>query len=116
MTREEQIRQASIEYTIKNRPMCIGGGAFSEVVDEMNRNYAFEEGAKWADKEHGKELMYAIQKTGERTKREVTNKACEYLRTHLWQSVDDDNDPIVESVHNITLDDFIKDFKKYLEE
>ena len=50
MTREEQIRQASIEYTIKDRPMCIGGGAFSEVVDEMNRNYAFEEGAKWADK------------------------------------------------------------------
>ena len=71
---------------------------------------------EWADKEHGKELMYAIQKTGERTKREDINKGCEYLRTHLWQSVDDDNDPIVESVHNITLDDFIKDFKKYLEE
>lgn len=50
MTREEQIRQASIEYTYKDRPMCIGGGTFSEVVDEMNRNYAFEEGAKWADK------------------------------------------------------------------
>lgn len=50
MTREEQIRQASVEYTYKDRPMCIGGGTFSEVVDEMNRNYAFEEGAKWADK------------------------------------------------------------------
>lgn len=50
MTREEQIRQAGIEYTIKNRPMCIGGGAFSKEIDEMNRNYAFEEGAKWADK------------------------------------------------------------------
>lgn len=50
MTREEQIRQASIEYTYKDRPMCIGGGAFSEAIDEMNRNYAFEEGAKWADK------------------------------------------------------------------
>ena len=49
MKRDEQIRQASIEYTIDNRPMCIGGGSFSEVVDEMNRNYAFEEGAKWAD-------------------------------------------------------------------
>ena len=49
MTREEQIRQASIEYTIKDIPMCVGGGAFSEVVDEMNRNHAFEEGAKWAD-------------------------------------------------------------------
>lgn len=50
MTREEQIKQAGIEYTIKNRPMCIGGDAFSEVIDEMNRNRAFEEGAKWADK------------------------------------------------------------------
>jgi hypothetical protein len=49
MTREEQIKQASIEYTYKDRPMCIGGGSFSEVVDELNRNYAFEEGAKWAD-------------------------------------------------------------------
>ena len=49
MTREEQIRQAGIEYTIKNRPMCIGGGAFSELIDEMNRNHAFEEGVKWAD-------------------------------------------------------------------
>lgn len=34
MTREEQIRQASIEYTYKDRPMCIGGGAFSEVTFE----------------------------------------------------------------------------------
>ena len=48
MTREEQIKQASIEYTYKDRPLYIGGGAFSEMVDEMNRNYAFEEGAKWA--------------------------------------------------------------------
>lgn len=49
MTREKEIRQASIEYTMKNRPMCIGGDAFSDIMDEMNRNYAFEEGAKWAD-------------------------------------------------------------------
>lgn len=96
MTRDEQIRQAGIEYTIKNRPMCIGGDAFSEVVDEINRNRAFEEGAKWADKT-------------------ITEKACEYIRTHLWQSADADNDPIVESVHNITLDNFIKDFRRYLE-
>ena len=50
MTREEEIRQASIEYTIGNRPMCIGGGAFSKMIDELNRNKSFEEGAKWADK------------------------------------------------------------------
>lgn len=49
MTREEQIIQAGIEYTIKNRPMCICDDAFSEIADVMNRNRAFEEGAKWAD-------------------------------------------------------------------
>lgn len=49
MKREEQIRQASIEYTMRNAPMCIGGDAFSEIIDEINRNHDFEEGAKWAD-------------------------------------------------------------------
>ena len=49
MTREEQIVQAGIEYTIKTRSMCIGGNTFSELVDKMNRNSDFEEGAKWAD-------------------------------------------------------------------
>lgn len=50
MTREEEIRQASLEYTLKNRPRPIGVSAFSEMVYEMNRNHAFEEGVKWADK------------------------------------------------------------------
>ena len=50
MTRKEEIRQASIEYTLKNRPKCIGGDSFAEMADELNRNPAFEEGAKWADK------------------------------------------------------------------
>ena len=63
MTREEQIRQASIEYTIRNAPMCIGGDAFSEIIDESNRNHAFEEGAKWADKT-------------------MIEKACKWLEQH----------------------------------
>ena len=46
MTREEQIRQASIKYTLKNKPKFICG----DMEDELNRNSAFEEGAKWADK------------------------------------------------------------------
>lgn len=50
MTREEEIRQEGIGYTYRNSPMCIGGGVFSEAVDEMNRNKSFEEGAKWADR------------------------------------------------------------------
>lgn len=44
MTREEEIRRASIEYTLKNRPKCICG----DMEDELNRNPSFEEGAKWA--------------------------------------------------------------------
>ena len=50
MNREEQIRQASIDYTfLKGTPMCLCGDAFAEMADELNRNRAFEEGAKWAD-------------------------------------------------------------------
>lgn len=75
MTREEQIRQASIEYTYQKQPMCIGGGAFSEMVDEMNRNHAFEEGARWAD-----ETM--IEKVCEWLKKNIDLYAYESLNTH----------------------------------
>ena len=61
MKREKQIRQASIEYTIKDKPMCIGGGAFSGIIDEMDRNKAFEEGAKWADKTMIERACFWIQ-------------------------------------------------------
>ena len=50
MTREEQIISMSVEYTESRRPICIGGQSYSEVTFQMNRNHAFEEGAKWADK------------------------------------------------------------------
>lgn len=63
MTREERIRQASIEYTMGNAPKCIGGDDFSEVMDGMNRNHAFEESAKWADKT-------------------MIEKACKWLEQH----------------------------------
>lgn len=78
---------------------------------------------KCVDINPNKELVYTKQEIAERSKRYINyqrnkcfEKACEYLRTHLWQNVDADNDPIVESVHNITLNNFIKDFKRYLEE
>ena len=83
MTRKEQIKKAGIEYTISTRPMCICGDAFSDIFDEMNRNLAFEEGAKWADEHpnsNGKELLYVAQKTSEMTEKEVINKACEWLK------------------------------------
>lgn len=88
MTREEQIRQAGIEYTYRNTPMCIGGGAFSEMVDEMNRNKSFEEGAKWADKT-------------------MIDKACEWLKRHLY---DYDYVEGFEVFRNV--ESFTKDFRK----
>lgn len=97
MSREKQIRQASIEY----------------IVDEMNRNYAFEEGAKLVDNEHGKELLYAIQKTGERTKREIINKACELLTRMIWEVTYKDLED--NSVEHYDKMEFIEDFKKAME-
>ena len=45
MRREEEIRNASIKYTLKNKPKFICG----DMEDELYRNSAFEEGAEWAD-------------------------------------------------------------------
>lgn len=75
MTREEEIRQASIEYTMGNAPKCIGGDAFSEVMDGMNRNHAFEEGAKWAD-EHPKNPWISVKDDLPCNRAEMLNPTC----------------------------------------
>ena len=49
MKRQEEIIEAGIEYTMKNRPNVLAGDRFSEEMREFNRNKAFEEGVKWAD-------------------------------------------------------------------
>lgn len=49
MTRDEEITQASIDYTKAKHPKAIGGDAFSDLVDAMNVNPSFIDGAKWAD-------------------------------------------------------------------
>jgi hypothetical protein len=122
MTREKEIRQASIEYTIKNRPMCIGGGAFSEVIDEMNRNYAFEEGAKWADEHpnlYNDEKYHTVKVSclDELNRKAalydtLLEKACEYLSETLMDNRDNFGYNIVSSFDTITLNEYIEDFKK----
>jgi hypothetical protein len=121
MTREKQIRQAGIEYTIKNRPMCIGGGAFSEVVDEMNRNHAFEEGAKWADEHpnlYNNEKYHTVKVSclDELARKaalydEFLDKACEWIKNNkssykVWS---------FGSLHT-DWDKFIREFRKAMEE
>ena len=93
MTREEEIRQASIEYTIGNRPMCIGGGAFSKMVDELNRNKSFEEGAKWADKT-------------------MIDKACKWIENYVENAFTEVDSMMIE-LHGIELSE---DFRKAMEE
>ena len=48
-TREEQIKQASIEWKKANNPVCMGGDAFSDMIDLINVSQEFIAGAEWAD-------------------------------------------------------------------
>ena len=120
MTREEQIRQACIEYTIKNRPMCIGGDAFSEVIDEINRNRAFEEGAKWADEHpnlYNNEKYHTVKVSClDELNRKATlydeflDKACKWLKLHTdW---DDEWDEMGRNMNY----GMIEEFRKAMEE
>lgn len=125
MTREEQIRQAGIEYTIKNRP---GGGAFSKEIDEMNRNYAFEEGAKWADANpnlYNDEKYHTVKVSclDELNRKAALyntfiEKACEWLENELFEDVAEPNPYYYNDVKSKTYDflkDFIAEFRKAMQ-
>lgn len=49
MTREEEIIQASIKWKKANNPVCMGGDAFSDMMDFFNASQEFIAGAQWAD-------------------------------------------------------------------
>jgi hypothetical protein len=111
MTREQEIRQASIEYTIGNRPMCIGSGAFSEIADELNRNKSFEEGAKWADENPylSEEEQVGFGGLGMIwQKQALIKKTCEWL--------DSVNTDYYMDSGIFQMNDLISDLRKYLEE
>ena len=44
----------------------------------------------------------------------IIEKACEYLKIHLYEGLDDWNDKVVISDRCNSIDDFIGDFKNYL--
>jgi hypothetical protein len=93
MTREEEIINAGIDYTMNVRPMCIGGLAFKEEIRQMNRNKSFEEGAKWADKT-------------------MIDKACKWLKI----SIEDYDDYDAWKGNYIDTETLINDFIKAMEE
>lgn len=51
MTREEEIRKASIDYQMSKMPKAMGGDAFADMIESVNVNPSFIAGAEWADKQ-----------------------------------------------------------------
>lgn len=45
---QKRIKEASIDYTMRTRPMCIAGGAFADMARELNKNPDFIAGANYA--------------------------------------------------------------------
>lgn len=92
MTREEQIREASIDYQLSTNPRVIGGDAFADFAREMNVNQSFIAGAKWADKT-------------------MIEKACEWIEKHVEDFI-----PPTNSLHDYNTEELIHFFKKAMEE
>ena len=89
--RRQEIIDAGIEYTLQNRPMCMGGDAFFEDMREMNRNRTYEEAAKWADKT-------------------MIEKAVKWMKEQVYQEYG--GGPL----ERLIPDERIEDFRKAMEE
>lgn len=44
---QKRIEEASIDYTMRTKPMCIAGDAFADMARELNKNPDFIAGCKW---------------------------------------------------------------------
>lgn len=137
--REEQIRQASIDYQISTNPRAIGGDAFADFAREMNVNPSFIAGAIWSDNnpspkalaEELYRLGYTTTLNGDIISRaeeekamksyieyqisRVIENACEWLNDNTV-SVVDDVCTHTASCHDIGKEEFIERFKKAMEE
>lgn len=94
MSREKEIIEEGIKYTMKNRPNVLAGDRFSEEMREFNRNKAFEEDAKWADKT-------------------MIDKACEWLEDINFEKMYQYSE---DGYTFFDKESFINDFRKAMEE
>ena len=62
------------------------------------------------DDHDGKALLYAVEKTAERTKREVINKAVEWLGNNMFHSV---NNGV--QINGVCISDFAEKFKQAMD-
>lgn len=74
---------------------------------------------KWEDEQRqknneGKALLYAVEKTAERTKKEMIKKAITYLQNNLYQ-LDEDPINLVCASYCDSVAKFIENFKQAME-
>ena len=65
----------------------------------------------FGDNNEGKALLYAVEKTAERTKREVIDKAVKWLSNNMFHSI---NNGI--QINGFCVSDFVERFKQAMEE
>lgn len=110
----DEIQKASEEYIFKTH------------IDDANVQDHFIAGAEWMqakmqESNEGQALLYAVEKTAERTKREVIEKAVEWIKSQIYIEnifeYDEDNQPVRYVCASCcdTVDDFIEKFKQAME-
>ena len=109
MSREEivnnigyQLTRAAVDYVEKH-----------EFADSMD---CFEAGAEWMQEKmretnEGQALLYTVEKTAERTKREMIKKAAEWLSNNMFNSI---NNGVI--INGYCVSDFIGRFKKAMQD
>lgn len=114
MTRKEEIRQASIKYTLKNRPNFICG----DMEDELYRNFAFEEGAKWADA-NPMDMGFGFDLNGNiSTPQEIEERTKKYINYRKAKWIEKTCEWLIEQKELIGIsfqEDFIERFKQAME-
>lgn len=60
-------------------------------------------------------LCGGFQEGAEYCEKVLYKKMLRYLQEHLMDWVDEDGDPVTESIQNMTKEKFIKDFCNYIE-
>lgn len=105
MTREEEIINKSINEQ-------------KSLMESMDWRAGFISGAKWADE--NPQGMSKMRKDYEflfmLKKQELIKKACEWLKKELINNRDNFGYPVVSTFDTITLNEFVEEFRKAMEE